>query len=80
MLAEPYQTGSGVFWAGFKMPPAIQRRIDWIGCMDDEVKKCLATNDSDGLRRLASEYAAHNMMQTATRIMLLVDNKEGGSK
>lgn len=71
-----FQTGSGVILDGPKPSAAVSRRIEWIARMSERRAVCLANRDVEGLRQLASEYAAHNMLRTANSVYLDVEGLE----
>lgn len=68
------QTGEGVSFPDVKLKPAIARRIEWLGKMNDRYTILLANRDNHGLLVLASEYEEKGMMQTATKIRLEVSS------
>lgn len=63
-----YEAGSGVILDGPKLPVDVSKRVEWIGRMSDRWAECLANRDIDGLRQLASEYVAKNMLRTANSV------------
>lgn len=76
MLSQMFQPGSGINTLGGKLSPAIMKRIEWLGDMNDRVTACLAAADFPGLLVLASQYAERGMLQTANRVMRLAEKGE----
>ncbi len=76
MLANMFQPGSGISIPTGKLSPAIMKRIEWLGTMNDRVVACLAAADFPGLLVLASQYAERGMLQTANRVMRLAEKGE----
>ena len=70
-----FQTGSGVTFLDVKLKPAVSRRIEWLGLMNDRRIACLANNDMLGLLQLANEYEERGMLLTAKEIRLEVANE-----
>ena len=66
--------GSGLSAAHLK--PAVSRRIEWLGKMNDTVNKCFANNNNLGLLELANEYEEHGMIRTANHLRLAVSESE----
>lgn len=68
-----FEAGSGIRTLGMKLPADVANRIEWLGKMNDRRRECVANGDVDGLRVLASEYAARNMLRTSNGIYLEID-------
>ena len=67
-----FQKGSGVRLERTRIKPAIERRIEWLGRMNDRHLALVANKDAAGLLMLASEYEKRNMLATAKGIRLVV--------
>lgn len=67
-MPNPSVPGSGVVIAGWRASPEVAARIEWLGKMNEKRVECVENRDIEGLRRVASEYAARNMIRTANNI------------
>lgn len=65
MTMKIFTQGSGVIIDGWRASPAVAARIEALGKLNDRRMKCIESGDVEGLRILASEYAAKNMLRTA---------------
>jgi hypothetical protein len=70
-----FQQGSGIQFFDIKLKPAVMKRIEWIGRMNDRHIALLANNDELGLQQLANEYEERGMVNTANSIRLEIANR-----
>jgi hypothetical protein len=72
-----FQQGSGIQFFDMKLKPAVMKRIEWLGRMNDRHIALLANNDELGLQQLATEYEERGMTKMANGIRLEIANRSG---
>jgi len=75
-MLPTYEAGSGIGFMSYKLKPEQERRIEWLGMMNDRHIILLANNDKLGLLELANDYEVRGMVNTANHIRIAVSRME----